>query len=82
MVQGLANHYNVAINSDNVIDLGYKNSWDKLTKVFFDSIQMYKIPESSTSKTIDNCVTEYSAEYQDDITDEIFTVISKVDSGE
>jgi hypothetical protein len=82
MVQGLANIYEVAINSNNVIDLGYKNGWDKVTKTFFDSIQMYKIPESSTSKTIGNSVTEYSAEYQDDITDEIYIVISKVDSGD
>jgi hypothetical protein len=81
MVQGLANIYEVAINSNNVIDLGYKNGWDKLTKLFFDSIQMYKIPESSTSKTV-NSVTEYSAEYQDDITDEIFTVTFRVDSGD
>jgi hypothetical protein len=81
MIHAIAKQYNVEIKSNNVIDLGYENGWTDRIKEFYNSIQMFMIPNSESSRSLGRCNTEYSAEYIDNISDEVFTVISRVDSG-
>jgi hypothetical protein len=82
MIHAIAMQYDIQIKSNNVIDLGYENGWSNRIVEFYKSIQMYMIPNTSTKRVLGSCDNEYSAEYHDDISGEVFTVISRVDSGD
>ena len=82
MIHAIAKQYDIQIKSNNVIDLGYQNGWSNMTNQFYKSIQMYRIPNTLTKRVLGSCNYEYSAEYHDDISSEVFTVISRIDSGD
>jgi hypothetical protein len=81
MIQDILNQNPSITTKNSTINLGYQNGW-----MFSDmpetykALKQYMIPDSYESKTVGNCVTEYSFMI-DDGSDRYF-VISRVDSGD
>jgi hypothetical protein len=82
MIRELVESTGLTVREGNIINLGYANGWyysEKITKLY-STLTQHKVEGSNTSKTVGRCETEYTFKVQDG--SEIYTVVSRVDSGD
>lgn len=61
--------------------LGYRNGWDIKQWYELDNIfRYYKVPDTTKSRTLGNCETEYT--FVVEMADERFNIVYRIDSGD
>lgn len=82
MIHAIANQYNISIPESNILDLDYMNGWGDSTHRFITELQPYRLKNEGGSKTIGECLRECTLKFKDSITDEVVTIVYKIDSGD
>jgi len=80
MIKEIIENNKLNVKQGNIIDMGWMNGWNDRMSDIYQSLRAHLVKDTNTSTTIGRCLTEYKFQANDGT--EIYTIISKVDSGD
>jgi hypothetical protein len=82
MIYAIAQQYDIIIPESKILDLDWKNRWNDRIWSFMREMDPYKLTQESITENIGTCAYKTTLKYKDSISDEIITIITRVDSGD